>query len=83
MVVVGNGNGVLGWGQGKAAEVNEAVQKVRLFEQPISCNCRPTAATPQQCWLLAASAAQPSAACTMPQLVPPCSHCRAATTPHD
>ncbi|KAI7844101.1 hypothetical protein COHA_002241 [Chlorella ohadii] len=27
MVVVGNGNGVLGWGQGKAAEVNEAVQK--------------------------------------------------------
>lgn len=29
MVVVGNGNGVLGWGQGKAAEVNEAVQKVR------------------------------------------------------
>lgn len=28
-VVVGNGNGVLGWGQGKAAEVNEAVQKVR------------------------------------------------------
>ncbi|EFN58153.1 hypothetical protein CHLNCDRAFT_141951 [Chlorella variabilis] len=27
MVVVGNGNGVLGWGQGKAAEVNDAVQK--------------------------------------------------------
>ncbi len=31
MVVVGNGNGVLGWGQGKAAEVNEAVQKVRFL----------------------------------------------------
>ena len=27
MVVVGNGDGVLGWGQGKAAEVNEAVRK--------------------------------------------------------
>ena len=27
MVVVGNGEGVLGWGQGKAAEVNEAVRK--------------------------------------------------------
>ncbi len=27
MVVVGNGNGVLGWGQGKAAEVSDAVQK--------------------------------------------------------
>eukprot|EP00887_Chlorella_sp_A99_P006150 scaffold22.g6150.t1 len=27
MVVVGNGQGVLGWGQGKAAEVNEAVKK--------------------------------------------------------
>jgi hypothetical protein len=27
MVVVGNGNGVLGWGQGKAAEVNDSVQK--------------------------------------------------------
>jgi len=27
MVVVGNGNGVLGWGQGKAAEANDAVQK--------------------------------------------------------
>lgn len=27
LVVVGNGNGVLGWGQGKAAEVNDAVQK--------------------------------------------------------
>ena len=27
MVVVGNGEGVLGWGQGKAVEVNEAVKK--------------------------------------------------------
>ena len=27
MVVVGNGEGVLGWGQGKAAEVNDAVKK--------------------------------------------------------
>lgn len=27
MVVVGNGEGILGWGQGKAAEVNDAVRK--------------------------------------------------------
>jgi len=27
MVVVGNGEGVLGWGQGKAPEINEAVKK--------------------------------------------------------
>ena len=45
MVVVGNGNGVLGWGQGKAAEVNEAVQKVRcacgaewLLSVQVPCN---------------------------------------------
>lgn len=30
MVVVGNGNGVLGWGQGKAGEVNDAVNKAYL-----------------------------------------------------
>jgi small subunit ribosomal protein S5 len=30
MVVVGNGEGVLGWGQGKAAEVNDAVRKAYL-----------------------------------------------------
>lgn len=30
MVVVGNGEGVLGWGQGKAIEVNTAVKKAYL-----------------------------------------------------
>lgn len=39
MVVVGNGNGVLGWGQGKAAEVNDAVQKVRRASADCCCCC--------------------------------------------